>query len=338
MDRYHLPQSVRLFGQPFPLHRHDLRERMDREFLLMVHDIPQVLLWMKRANRYFPFIQERLWNRGLPDDLKYVAIAESALLPNARSHARAVGLWQFISATGTRYGLRRTSWVDERRDPVKSTDAALAYLEDLYDKFGDWFLAVAAYNVGENHIKRRIKKQRTNSYFDLVLLRETERYVFRIAAAKVILSNPKKFGFDLPQDKLYQPLNVVRLEARIKRGKLDLVDFAQACGMTLRSFLDYNPHFRKSSIPRGKYTFYVLPDKKEDALSFIAKWNRSKSGNTYIASSAGGKDKTIHRVISGDSLWKIARKYQVYVKSIKEWNQLNDSNYIYPGQQLAIYR
>jgi LysM repeat protein len=311
---------------------------MDREFLLMVHDIPQVLLWMKRANRYFPFIQERLWNRGLPEDLKYVAIAESALRPNARSHARAVGLWQFISATGTRYGLRRTSWVDERRDPVKSTDAALAYLEDLYDKFGDWFLAVAAYNVGESHIKRRIKKQRTNSYFDLVLLRETERYVFRIAAAKVILSNPKKFGFDLPQDKLYQPLNVVRLEARIKRGKLDLVDFAQACGMTLRSFLDYNPHFRKSFIPRGKYTFYVLPDKKEDALSFIAKWNRSKSRNTYVASSAGGKDKTIHRVISGDSLWKIARKYQVFVKSIKEWNQLNDSNYIYPGQQLAIYR
>ncbi len=341
MDRYRFPQTIHLFGQPFPLHRHDLWERMDREFLLTVHDVPQVLLWMKRANRYFPFIQERLWNRGLPEDLKYVAIVESGLRPKARSHTGAVGLWQFIYATGSRYALRRTAWVDERRDPVESTEAALNYLEDLYELFGDWFLAVAAYNVGQGHIKKKIKRQRLTSYFDLVLRSETERYVFRIATAKVILSDPQLYGFELTPDELYEPLKVDRLKIRVERGRLDLVALAQACGMTFRSFINLNPHFRKSYIPRGKYMVYVPPDKEKMALRFIEQWNKGKARNRTIASYEDkyeDKDKTIHRVKPGESLWKIAQKYNVYVRAIKEWNQLTDSNHIYPGQRLTIYR
>ncbi len=337
MDRYRFPGTVQLFGQPIPLRRRDIRERMDREFLLSVHDVPQVLLWMKRANRYFPFIQERLRANGLPEDLKYVAIVESALRPKVRSYAGAAGLWQFMPTTGSKYQLLRKRYIDERRDPVKSTDAALAYLQDLYDMFGDWFLAVAAYNVGEKRIQKELKEQKVANYYDLVLPSETERYVFQIAAAKIILSNPKAYGFYLEPNELYEPLNFDQVDARVRCEKLDLISLAEACGMTFRSFINLNPHFRKSLVSRGRYTLYLPPEKSNDALEFINSCNQEYERNVVL-SSYKHKKKIFHHVQPGETLSDIAKKYKVPMKAIQQWNRLKNSNLIYSGQRLIIYR
>jgi len=338
MDRYRLPRTVLLFGQPIPMQYGDIRERMDREFLLSVHDVPQVLLWIKRANRYFPFIQERIRAKGLPEDLKYVAIVESALRPKVRSYAGAAGLWQFMPATGIKYKLRRKRYVDERRDPVKSTDAALAYLQDLYEMFGDWYLSVAAYNIGEKKIQKELKRQKVINYYDLFLPSETERYVFRIAAAKIILSDPKAYGFYPEPDELYEPLIFEPVEARVRCAKLDLISLAETCGMTYRSFMKLNPHFRKSLIPRGRYTLYVPPDKYKDAVQFIKSCNNGHVRNNPSTSSMYKGKKIFHRIQPGETLSGIAQKYNVRIKAIQQWNRLKNSNRIYSGQRLTIYR
>jgi membrane-bound lytic murein transglycosylase D len=333
MDRYRFPEHVRLFEQPIPLYRRDVWERLDLEFLLSVYDVPQVLLWVKRANRYFPIIEAHLHEKGLPDDLKYVAIVESSLRPEAQSYAGAVGLWQFIAPTGRKYALRRTRWVDERRDPVSSTEAALNYLTVLHEMFGDWFLAVAAYNVGENQVKEELKKQRVTSYFDLSLPRETERYVFRIAAAKIILSDPEKYGFDLDPEELYEPFTVEKLQVRLKRRGLNLVSLARACDMTYREFKSVNPHFRRSSLPAGRYTFYLPTREREDALAFIEIWN--KHAATGVSASGNGDNRLTHTVSLGESLWGIAKHYGVQVKAIRDCNRL-ESQVIHPGQKITI--
>jgi soluble lytic murein transglycosylase-like protein len=277
IDQCRFPRRIQLFGQFIPLQRRDVWERMDKEFLLSVHKVHQVLLWMKRANRYFPFIESRLRSKELPEDLKYVAIVESALRLRAKSHAGAMGLWQFMPTTAHRYRLEKTPYVDERLDLVKSTDAALEYLQDLYELFGNWFLAVAAYNIGEQRIKKKLKRQQVTTYFDLFLPSETERFIFKIAAAKVILSNPRAYGFNLASEDLYDPIKVERVEARVEARNLDLVALAQASGMTFRSFMNINPHFRKALIPSGLYAFYVTPDKSNETLSFIKNFNQTKA-------------------------------------------------------------
>jgi len=327
MERYRFPDTIKLFGQSMPLHRNDVRERMDREFLLSVDDVPQVLLWMKRANRYFPFIERLLRDKELPEDLKYVAIVESALLPKISSYAGAAGLWQFMHTTGSSYDLRRTRYVDERRDPLKSTEAAVAHLRDLYDTFGDWFLAVAAYNTGEERIKKELERQKVDNYFDLVIPVETERYIFRIASAKIILSNPQNYGYYLETEELYQPINSLAVHALVKCARLDLVALAEACGMTYRDFMSLNPHFLASSISRGEYTFYVPPGAYEHALEYINDCDLP-----------GHATKTVHRVRRGETLSDIAEQYGVSLESIQEWNSLRNYNRIYPGQRIIIYQ
>lgn len=336
LERYCVPTAIELFGQTVPLERRDVWERLDREFLISVHDVPQVLLWIKRANRYFPMIQERLKARGLPDDLKFVTIVESGLRPEARSYAGAVGLWQFMAGTGSKYRLRRTSWVDERRDPIKSTGAALDYLTNLHGVYGDWFLAVAAYNVGEDRIDEELKRQRVTSYFDLVLPLETERYIFRIASAKAILQSPETYGFELPSEELYHPLMVEPTTVQIEKGEMELLALAEACGMTYRAFKELNPHFRRGSIPRGRYAVYLPPEKVQVAELFIGQWNRKhKRSNT---ASSGSSKRITHRVRPGETLSEIALKYRVRLKALKEWNHLDNANLIYAGQRLHIFR
>ena len=330
MDRYRFPEQVELFGRKLPLERSDLWERMDREFLIAVHDVPQVLLWIKRANRYFPMIQGKIREAGLPDDLKYVAIVESDLRPNARSRMGATGIWQFMPGTGAKYGLRKNRWVDERLDPVKSTKAALAYLKDLYGMFGDWILSVASYNVGENKVKREIKWQKVNTFYDLVLPNETERYIFRIAAAKVILTDQAAYGFELEPNDLYDPPNVARLNVHVDKGRLDLIALADGVGLPFRHLKELNAHFKGSSVYKGTYAMYVPSEKTEDVKRFIELWK--KNPDRYQAG-----EKITHRVRDGETLWEIARKYRVNVKSIQEWNKLGRSSRILSGQKLTIY-
>jgi hypothetical protein len=337
LDRYRFPREVQLFGRPIPLERKDLWERMDREFMITIHDTPQVLLWLKRANRYFPFIEHRLKSNGLPDDLKYVAIVESALRPRARSRAGAVGLWQFMPATGQKYLLRRTPWVDERLDPVRSTHAALNYLTELHTLFHDWLLAVAAYNVGEEKVFKGLGRQGVATYYDLVLPAETERYIFRIASAKVILSDPVQYGFELTPEELYEPIEAQSVEAVVERGNLDLVALASVCEMTYREFLRNNPHFRSITVPRGRYMVYIPADKREDVLKFIMSGNGGVPADEKPMAEREG-ERIVHTVEPGETLSDIAKKYSVYLKSIKEWNHISNPNHINAGQRLIIYR
>jgi hypothetical protein len=178
---YRLPKEVSLCGERFPLEDRNVWENLDREFLVALSNEVQVVLWMKRARRYFPFIEKRLKEMGLPDDLKYMTITESGLRPEAVSSSGAGGIWQFIPSTGEKYGMRKNRSVDERFDFFKATEGALAYLAGLYEEFNSWTLSMAAYNAGENKVRKEIDLQKTRNYFYLDLPLETERYVYKIA-------------------------------------------------------------------------------------------------------------------------------------------------------------
>ncbi|HSF03879.1 MAG TPA: lytic transglycosylase domain-containing protein, partial [Solirubrobacterales bacterium] len=205
LHAFELPSTLDFAGESTPLDYWDVRERLEREFILSLGDRAQVVLWLKRSARYFPYIEGELRKRELPDDLKYVAVIESALLPKASSSASALGIWQFIAETGRRYNLVVTPWWDERRDPELSTAAALAYLRDLYGMFRSWPLALAAYNAGEGRVQAALRQQEVSNYYQLALPAETERYVFRVLAAKLILSSPERYGFHVESEQRYGP-------------------------------------------------------------------------------------------------------------------------------------
>ncbi|ETR72497.1 MAG: membrane-bound lytic murein transglycosylase [Candidatus Magnetoglobus multicellularis str. Araruama] len=199
-------------GEPVPMNTPEIKERMEKELMLSVWNRPQVILWLKRANRYFPYIERMLSVAKVPDDIKYLCVIESALRAHAGSSKGAVGFWQFMRPTGTRYDLIVNSRIDERRNLYKSTDAAIRYLKDLYQLFDSWTLAAAAYNMGEDGLEAEITVQKVHNYYQLHLPLETQRYVFKAIAAKLIMSSPKKYGFRLSKNDLYKPLEFDRVQ------------------------------------------------------------------------------------------------------------------------------
>jgi len=318
---------VELCGERVPLERWEVRERLEREFYLMLGNEGQVILWMKRAGRYFPYIEEQLRKSGLPDDLKYVAVAESALLPTAYSRAGAAGFWQFIRSTGQRYSLRLNSYVDERRDLVKATGAALRYLSNLYEEFQSWPLSLAAYNSGENRVSGAIKAQDTKSYYELTLPLETERYVFRIIAAKLILSEPERYGFPFEEKDLYLPLACDEVEVNVKGGSLSLHAIAEATGSYSRELRKLNPALRVDYLPSGKHLLRVPAGTGAALLAMLKNGGKGD----------GPGRKVVHRVRKGESLWIIAGRYGVRLASLRKWNGLQRSSIIHPGDKLTVY-
>jgi peptidoglycan lytic transglycosylase D len=256
VSSFRLPDSLTLAGEPVPLDRWDVAERLEREFFLALAAPAEVVLWLKRSARYFPYIEERLRAAGLPGDLKYVAVAESALRPRAYSWAHASGIWQFIPDTARRYGLRVTRAWDERRDPERSTAAATAYLKDLYAQFRDWPLALAAYNAGERRVAEALKRQGVSEYYQLVLPIETERYVFRVLAAKLILEAPDHYGFAVPAEERYAPhaTDVVTVPLPSSLGVREL---AAAAGSFSREIRALNPAIMSDRLPAGRYVVRV---------------------------------------------------------------------------------
>jgi peptidoglycan lytic transglycosylase D len=200
---FHLPKKLTWCGETVPLDDPLIRERAEREFYLLLQQPGQIMLYLKRSGRYFPMYEKILDEEGLPSDLKYLSVAESALYMS-RSSAGALGLWQFIKSTGKRYGLRISKWVDERKHPEKSTRAAGQYLKKLKREFGKWTLAAAAYNMGENGLRSNLKFQNEDEYFDLHLNSETSRYIFRIIAIRYLLENHEKFGILLNKENYYK--------------------------------------------------------------------------------------------------------------------------------------
>ncbi|MEW5912992.1 MAG: transglycosylase SLT domain-containing protein [Thermodesulfobacteriota bacterium] len=319
-----LPQQLSLCGVPVPLQRTMVAEQLDRELVISVHDPARVIMWLKRAGRYFPYITAHLKEAGLPPDLKYLAVAESSLIHYIRSSAGAVGPWQFMAATGRRYGLRINHWFDDRRSLPLSTKAALAYLSDLHKEFKSWPLAMAAYNCGEKRVRQEIKEQAVKDYFDLALPMETQRYIYRILAVKIILSDPKRYGFDLPPDSLWQPLPSEPATLELKRP-LHLTVLAQAAGTTFRGIKELNPELRERHLPRGKYQILVPPGQ---AAGLAARLRQAGSGPVPTGA--------VYVVRRGDSLSDIAHRHGVSLKDLRQANRLRGDRLLQPGERLII--
>lgn len=319
------PASLEFAGEQVPLHRWDVRERLERELLLSVQSRGQVLLWLKRAARYFPYIEAALERAGLPDDLKYVAVIESALLPQALSHANAVGIWQFIPATGRRYGLRIAAGWDARRDPELATQAALAYLTDLYREFGAWPLALAAYNSGEGRVRGAIRQQGVQSYYQLALPAETERYAFRAFAAKTVLDEPERYGFHLPAEARYRPPDRDRVRVTVQRG-VTVRAIADASGSFYREIRQLNPAITADRLPQGSYLLNLPPGA---AAGF-----RLREAPAPAERPAGSGVR--HRVARGETLSGIAQRHRVSVDEIRRRNPAIRGRHIRPGDVLEI--
>ncbi len=251
-----IPEKATLCGQPVPLDRPEIREALAYELVLTVGRPTMPLLWFRRAPSVLPIIEPQLRAAGVPDDLKYVAMIESDLRWTTRSPAGALGLWQFISGTATRYGLRVDKVVDERLDPDRATEAAIRYLKDLKAEFGDWFLAMAAYNSGENRVRGAIRENGAPApYFDLFLPYETRRYVFRALAAKLVYENPEAYGL-VPMSPLFVP-EFAREVLEEKAGTLSLREEATRLGVGYAALRTANPHLKLADLPKGRYMVRV---------------------------------------------------------------------------------
>lgn len=319
------PERLELCGETVPLEILEVRERLDREFTIVVHSHAQVYLWLKRLQRYFPWLEKEIARSGLPDDLKYVAVAESDLQLAASSPAGAVGPWQFIRSTGVNYGLAQSEALDERRDFERATQSAFRYLRDLRSLFQNWTLAIAGYNCGERRVQEEIRRQKVNDYYALKLPLETERYIFRILAIKEVLSHPEKYGYVLPAGAGYPEVAVDRVNVAVP-SNLPIQAVAELAGITYRDFKNLNPALVADSIPQGTYTLR-LPSPKGKEFS-----------SRFEIFKAGYQPQTIsHKVVKGETLSGIAAHFGVNVGELREWNGLQGDT-VRPGQVLKIIK
>lgn len=251
-----IPREVSFAGQKVDLDRVDMWERLDRELTSMVYTHGNTLLQIKRANRYFPLMAPILKKNGVPEDLLYLACIESYLNPRAVSSAKAAGLWQFMPATARDYGLEVNEYVDERYDPVKSTEAACRYLKAARSRYGNWESAAASYNAGMGRISNELSAQDEQSAYDLWLSQETMRYVFRLLAAKIIMEHPTEFGFSLTADQLYQPLEYTEIE--VSEPVASWTDWARAHDTNYYTLREYNPWITAKSLPNKDSKTYTV--------------------------------------------------------------------------------
>ena len=255
-----LPEKLDFAGERVPIEDPDVYERLDREFLVNTYWQSNGLLYIKRANKYFPIIEPILKRNNIPDDFKYLALIESGLT-NAVSPAGASGFWQFMKSAAKEYGLEVGDQVDERYHLEKATQAACDYLNAAKRSTGSWTMAAAAYNAGVAGMNRQANLQETNNYYDLWLNNETSRYVFRILAVKEIMKNPKKYGFIFDKRHLYNELPTYSV--MIDSSITNLISFAKQYNITYKDLKIYNPWLRDRKLENkdGK-TYYIKIPKK----------------------------------------------------------------------------
>ena len=281
--------------------------------------------WLTRSTRYIPMMRKVLEREGLPLDTVYLAMIESGFSAYAYSFAKAAGPWQFVVGTSRRYGLLTDFWVDERRDPYKSTIAASKYLKELKARFhGDWYLAWAGYNAGEGKISRAIRKEKTTDFWRMMgrgrtLRAETKHYVPKLIAAALIAKHPERFGFHVDYD---QPRDFE--EVRVPDAT-DLHVVAKAAGIAFEELRDLNPELRRFCTPPGGYTLRLPQAKRE---SFLAEYEKLDAKDRLSF--------TEHRVEKGEPLGKIARAYGVTEAAILRTNGIRSYRQIKPGRMLVI--
>jgi membrane-bound lytic murein transglycosylase D len=250
-----IPDSLEFAGEPVPMENFDAWESYDREILVNTYWQSQTLLFIKRANRYFPVIEPILEEYGIPDDFKYLALAESGLT-NALSPAGAVGYWQFLRGTARDYGLEVNEEVDERYHLEKSTVAACRFLLESYTNYESWTMTAASYNAGRRGINNQINIQKETDYYDLLLNEETQRYVFRILAIKSILEDPVKFGFHLEEKDLYHPVKWVNVP--VDSGVTDFAVFAKEFNTNYKMLKYLNPWLRRPYLTNSQGRTYII--------------------------------------------------------------------------------
>lgn len=294
-------------------------------------DRPRLERFLARGQQYKEIVQNTLYENDLPEELYYLAMIESGYQNHARSTAQAVGVWQFISGTAARYGLRVDQYVDERKDPIRSTEAASKYLRDLYNVFGSWHLAMAAYNAGEIRILRAIFKARTRNFWDLVdanvLPRETAEYVPKFIAMVLIAQNPEKYSLPMNENILSYP----SLKAIEVPGSLTLDNLAKIAGINTELLMKVNPHLKQDRTPLNlsKYEVWIPVEFAEKAQASYANLknftpkNKSSSTKTYS-------------VRRGDTLLTIANRHKMSIGHLKRINNLK-SNKIFPGMKLSTF-
>lgn len=273
---FDVPENLTLAGEKVPLDDVEVLQRLDRELHVNTYWNSNTIFLMKRSSQWFPQISKILKENEIPQDFLYLPLIESGLL-NVKSPAGALGFWQFMEHTARELGLEVNDEVDERYDPILSTEAACKYLKQAYNKFGNWTNVAASYNVGMAGLQRSLMEQKVGSYYDLLLNDETSRYVFRLLAIKEIMENPVKYGYDIPEKHLYKQEKL--REVKVVTSIPNLVDFALAQGINYKILKQYNPWLRKKSLTikqKGKTYTLLVP---QNSLNFkdLANTNRESS-------------------------------------------------------------
>ena len=258
-----IPASVTFAGEKVSFDRLDMAERLDRELTSVIYGQTTTELCFKRANRDFPALSKILKEQGVPLDFLYLAVTESSMDYNAYSSAKAAGIWQLLAGTARDYGLEVNDEVDERFDPEKSTVAACKYLKAAYKKYGHWPTVAASYNAGMQRLTNELSKQKVDNSFDLYLVQETSRYVFRIIAYKLVMENPKRYGYRLSRQHLYQPVGYTVVD--VTGPVASWIDWAKGKGITYAQLREANPWIRSTKLTNaGGKTYKVRVPKQGD--------------------------------------------------------------------------
>jgi len=242
----YIPDEIIFCGERVPLENFDVYEALDYELVVNMYRHSATITYLKKAHRYFPEIERVLKENDIPDDLKYLCVAESGL-SNVVSPAGATGFWQFMKSAASEYGLRIDSNIDERYNHHKSVVAACKYFKDAYRKFKSWTLVAASYNMGMGGVSKSLDNQKVDCYWDLLLNQETARYVYRIIALKLVMENPKTYGFDLDEKDLYDEIETYTI--KIDSTVNDLTQFAIDNGTNLKMLKHFNPWLRSNTLP-----------------------------------------------------------------------------------------
>jgi len=250
-----IPGQIEFAGERVPVENFEVRERIEREFIVNTYWHSLTILAIKRANRWFPVIEPILKMNNVPDDLKYLCVTESTL-ENVVSPAGATGFWQFMKAAGKKYGLEINSQIDERYHVEKSTQAACEYLKDAYEAYGTWSMAAASYNMGTNGTDNQIERQKTENYYNLVMV-----------AFKYIMQNSKAYGFDIKDDELYEPLK--SFEISLDSSVNDFADYSIALGLNYKTLKLYNPWLRDNYLSNRNQKVYKIKIPEKGSIKII---------------------------------------------------------------------
>ena len=339
-----VPASVIFCGKTIDLSRYDRHERMDRELLAFTYMHSTSLQMIKKANRYFPIVEPILKENGIPDDFKYLMVIESNLNPIARSSAGAAGLWQFMPSTGKSYGLEVNSLVADRREPVRSPQAACRYLKDLYAIYKDWSLAIAAYNCGPGNVNKALARagEKSRTFWDIYdyLPRETRGYVPAFIGASYAYAYHRQHGIELTEAPIPLATDTVRID-RI----MHLQQIASTIDVPIETLRQLNPQYKLDIIPATTkpYTL-VLPQRSltqyvANEPAILAKdslYLKEYINPANLDKKRQERSGTVYTVKKGDTLGAIARRYRVTTAQLMRWNNIKSAHKLRIGQRLRI--